>query len=121
MSRGTTPDQETLTGTLGNIAQLAKERRFAPPSILVVGTVVGLRETLNWYETKPLFGRGIVVTRPEAQAGQMADLLDRLVMPMRETVTVILRDRSCAPAISSAAHHQGSLVDALDRQILEIF
>ena len=73
--RGTTPDQETLTGTLENIARLAKEHRFAPPSILVVGTVVGLRDTLNWYETKPLFGRGIVITRPEAQAKEMAELL----------------------------------------------
>jgi uroporphyrinogen III methyltransferase/synthase len=73
--KGTTPDQETLTGTLGNIAQKAEERRFSPPSILVVGGVVGLRKDLNWYETKPLFGRGIVITRPEAQAKEMSELL----------------------------------------------
>jgi uroporphyrinogen III methyltransferase/synthase len=73
--RGTTPDQETLTGTLRDIAQKAGERRFAPPAILVVGGVVGLRETMNWFETKPLFGRGIVVTRPEAQAEGLAELL----------------------------------------------
>lgn len=73
--RGTTPDQETLTGTLGGIAQLAEERRFAPPAVFVVGGVVGLRELLNWYETKPLFGRGIVITRPEAQAVELAGLL----------------------------------------------
>jgi uroporphyrinogen III methyltransferase/synthase len=73
--RGTTPDQETLTGTLGNIVEKAREKRFKPPSILVIGTVVGLRETLNWYETKPLFGRGIAVTRPAAQAGEMTELL----------------------------------------------
>jgi len=73
--RGTTPDQETLTGTLGDIARKAGERRFAPPAILVVGGVVGLRETMNWFETKPLFGRGIVVTRPEAQAEGLAELL----------------------------------------------
>ena len=73
--RGTTPDQETLTGTLADIARKAAERRFAPPAILVVGGVVGLRETMNWFETKPLFGRGIVVTRPEAQAEGLAELL----------------------------------------------
>ncbi|MCX5837980.1 MAG: uroporphyrinogen-III C-methyltransferase [Deltaproteobacteria bacterium] len=73
--RGTTPDQETLTGTLADIARKAAERRFAPPAILVVGGVVALRETMNWFETKPLFGRGIVVTRPEAQAGELAELL----------------------------------------------
>jgi uroporphyrinogen III methyltransferase/synthase len=73
--RGTTPEQETLTGTLGDIALKADERRFAPPAILVVGGVVGLRETMNWFETKPLFGRGVVVTRPEAQAEGFAELL----------------------------------------------
>jgi uroporphyrinogen III methyltransferase/synthase len=72
---GTTPDQETLAGTLGNIAQKAEEHRFSPPSIFVVGGVVGLRETLNWFETKPLFGRGIVVTRPEAKAEELSELL----------------------------------------------
>jgi uroporphyrinogen III methyltransferase/synthase len=73
--RGTTPDQETLTGNLGDIARKAEERRFAPPSILVVGGVIGFREAMNWFETKPLFGRGIVITRPEAQAEEFAELL----------------------------------------------
>ena len=73
--RGTTPDQRTLTGTLGDIARKAMESRFAPPAILVVGGVVGLREAMNWFETKPLFGRGVVITRPEAQAEGFAELL----------------------------------------------
>jgi uroporphyrinogen III methyltransferase/synthase len=73
--RGTTPDQQTLTGTLGDIAQKAGENRFAPPAILVVGGVVGLREAMNWFEAKPLFGRGVVITRPEAQAEGFAELL----------------------------------------------
>ena len=72
---GTTPDQETLTGTLGDIAGKAEEIGFAPPSILVVGGVVALRETLNWFEMKPLFGRGIVITRPEAQAEGFGEML----------------------------------------------
>jgi uroporphyrinogen III methyltransferase / synthase len=73
--RGTTPDQQTLTGTLADIAQKAGENRFGPPAILVVGGVVGLRQAMNWFETKPLFGRGIVITRPEAQAEGFAELL----------------------------------------------
>ena len=73
--QGTTPDQETLTGTLGDIARKAEERRFMPPAILVVGSVVSLRDALNWYETKPLFGRGVVITRPETQAGEMSERL----------------------------------------------
>ncbi len=73
--QGTTPDQETLTGTLGDIAKKAAREKFTPPAILVVGDVVSLRKKLNWFEDKPLFGKGIVVTRPEDQAGEFAALL----------------------------------------------
>jgi uroporphyrinogen III methyltransferase/synthase len=72
---GTTPRQEIITGTLANISVLARKRKFAPPAILVVGKVVDLRDTLSWFEQKPLFGRGIVITRPEKQADDLARLL----------------------------------------------
>jgi uroporphyrinogen III methyltransferase/synthase len=72
---GTTPRQEILEGTLSNIAMLAKEHKFAPPAILVVGEVVDLRDTLKWFDQKPLFGRGVVITRPEKQADDLAQLL----------------------------------------------
>ena len=72
---GTTPRQDILTGMLANIATLAKERKFAPPAILVVGEVVALRDTLQWFDAKPLFGKGVVITRPEKQADDLAKLL----------------------------------------------
>ena len=73
--QGTTTQQETITGTLGTIVGLAQARRFSPPAILVVGKVVELRDTLNWFEKTPLFGKGIVITRPERQADDLACLL----------------------------------------------
>ena len=72
---GTTENQETLTGTISDIAEKAEEKHFSPPAVLVVGGVVDLRSVLNWYETKPLFGKGIVITRPEAQADEFTSLL----------------------------------------------
>jgi uroporphyrinogen III methyltransferase/synthase len=72
---GTTPRQEILTGTLSNIVKLARDRKFAPPAILVVGEVVDLRDTLQWFDQKPLFGKGVVITRPEKQADDLARLL----------------------------------------------
>ena len=73
--RGTTPQQEIIAGTLGAIVELAQARKFSPPAILVVGKVVDLRDTLNWFEQKPLFGKGIVITRPQRQADDLARLL----------------------------------------------
>ncbi|NLA40581.1 MAG: uroporphyrinogen-III C-methyltransferase [Smithella sp.] len=73
--RGTLPEQQTLTGTLANIEELARANRFKPPAVLVVGPVVELRDTLGWFDARPLFGRGIVITRPQRQADDLAKLL----------------------------------------------
>lgn len=72
---GTTADQQTLTGTLGDIVQKAQQSRFTPPVIFVVGGVVNLRQMLNWFEDKPLFGKGVVITRPAIQSESFAELL----------------------------------------------
>jgi uroporphyrinogen III methyltransferase/synthase len=72
---GTTPDQQTITGTLEDIERKAGEANFRPPSIFVVGGVVNLRDILGWYETKPLFGKGVVITRPIEQAHDFIELL----------------------------------------------
>ena len=60
---GTRADQTTIVGNLENISDLVKENEIRPPAVMVVGDVVKLRETLKWYEKKPLFGQRVLVTR----------------------------------------------------------
>jgi uroporphyrinogen III methyltransferase/synthase len=43
--------------------------------VTVIGEVVGLRDSLNWFEKRPLFGQRIVVTRTREQASQLARAL----------------------------------------------
>jgi uroporphyrinogen III methyltransferase / synthase len=76
--RGTGPDQQTLVGILENIAELAEESGMKPPAIIVVGEVVRLREKLEWFEKRPLFGRRIVVTRAREQASGFLERLSQL-------------------------------------------
>jgi uroporphyrinogen III methyltransferase/synthase len=73
---GTKPEQRTVTGTLGTIVSLAEARAVGPPAVLVVGEVVRLRERLQWFERRPLFGRRIVITRAADQAADFADALE---------------------------------------------
>ena len=75
---GSTPRQETLVGTLADIAEKAEEAQFKAPAITIVGDVVSLREQLTWFEAKPLFGRTIVVTRSRAQASELSNRLIEL-------------------------------------------
>jgi len=60
---GTRPDQKTVVGTLIDIADKAVAEDIRPPAVMIVGNVVKLRETLKWYEKKPLFGHRVLITR----------------------------------------------------------
>lgn len=72
---GTTPEQRTITGTLADIAARVEEAGLRPPAIAVVGEVVRLRETLSWFEDRPLFGKRVLITRTRRQASTLARLL----------------------------------------------
>ncbi len=72
---GTTPRQQTVTGTLADIVSKVEASHIEPPAVVVVGDVVGLREKLRWFDTRPLFGKRILVTRARQQASTLARLL----------------------------------------------
>src|SRR5436189_6103855 len=73
----TTGQQQTLTGTLSDIAEKAEAKSFEAPAVAVFGDVVSLRATLNWYEKRPLLGKRIVVTRTRKQASVLSNKLRR--------------------------------------------
>jgi uroporphyrinogen III methyltransferase/synthase len=81
---GTLPSQETVATTIGEL----RERLQTHPArregaILVVGRVVGFRDHLRWFDTRPLFGRRVLITRPREQA---RDLVERLQALGADTV-----------------------------------
>jgi uroporphyrinogen III methyltransferase/synthase len=76
ISKATRFDQRTVTGTLRNIEARVAEAKLETPALIVVGDVVKLHETLNWFENKPLFGKRVVVTRAREQASELKRLLE---------------------------------------------
>jgi uroporphyrinogen III methyltransferase/synthase len=85
---GTTGRQQTLRGTLGDIAEKVASSGFQAPAVAVIGSVVELRDRLNWFETRPLFGRRIVVTRTRQQAGGLSTALRQLGADVFELPTI---------------------------------
>ncbi len=76
--RGASPQQKTVVGTLSDIVEKSREAGMKAPSVVVVGDVVSLRDRLEWYESRPLFGKTIVVTRARAQASVFLEQLEEL-------------------------------------------
>ena len=74
-SNGTTTEQRTIASTLDSVAADAAAEGIEGPAVTVVGEIVELRETLSWFETKPLFGWRVLVPRTREQAGALSTQL----------------------------------------------
>jgi uroporphyrinogen III methyltransferase/synthase len=72
---GTHPCQRVVSGTLESIAAVAGAANIAAPSVTVVGEVAALRENLGWFDTRPLFGKRVLVTRTRGQASDLSRAL----------------------------------------------
>lgn len=92
---GTTGQQRSVDGTLATIAAIAKAKNISPPAITMIGSVVTLRSRLNWFETRPLFGCRVVVTRAREQAEPMVRLLGDLGADVLEipAIRIVPSDR----------------------------
>jgi uroporphyrinogen III methyltransferase/synthase len=85
---GTRPQQQTVAGTLATISEIVERTGFKPPAITVVGDVVNLREELDWFEQRPLFGQRVVVTRTRQQASGLSKLLREAGAEVLEIPTI---------------------------------
>jgi uroporphyrinogen III methyltransferase/synthase len=75
VEHGTVADQRTVSGTLADIAERAREASVRAPAITIVGAVAALHDELAWFGSGPLAGRSVVVTRARAQASALAERL----------------------------------------------
>jgi uroporphyrinogen III methyltransferase/synthase len=102
---GTLPRQRTAAATLDTI--VAASEALQPPAVLVVGKVVDLREQLSWFETRPLFGRTVVVTRSRTQASKLSRRLEAAGAEVIEMPTIRIEPPDSYEPLDSA-------IDALD-------
>ncbi|EKD41181.1 MAG: hypothetical protein ACD_73C00812G0004 [uncultured bacterium] len=80
---GTFPYQKTVKGTLSNLALKAKEANMAAPCLVVIGEVVSLSHQLNWFESRPLSGKKILLTVSEdSDLGANLELLGANICEM---------------------------------------
>ena len=75
VERGTLSDQRVVAGTLETIAAVAADAGIRAPALIVIGAVAALRDRLSWFESRPLAGLSVAVTRARAQASGLAGRL----------------------------------------------
>ncbi|MEG2173668.1 MAG: uroporphyrinogen-III C-methyltransferase, partial [Desulfovibrionaceae bacterium] len=99
---GTTARHRSLVASLGTLPQRAVEEGFTNPSVIVVGGVVSLHDKLNWFEQKPLLGKGIVVTRAREQASGLAAMLTELGAEVVQFPTITIAPLDDYTAVDAA-------------------
>jgi uroporphyrinogen III methyltransferase/synthase len=102
--RCTWPDQQTIATTLADVGEHLGHGKLRPPAIVIVGEVAAAKTAATWFTSRPLFGRTILVTRPEHQAELLAKELRQV------GATVLLQ-----PAIEIAPPSDWEPVDAAIR------
>lgn len=101
---GTTHSQTAVVGTLENLKARVDAAGLQSPAVVVVGEVVRLRDPLNWFESRPLFGRRVVVTRSREQAGELGSRLAELGAHVLEIPTIrIVPPAERGPMVESLA------------------
>jgi uroporphyrinogen III methyltransferase / synthase len=89
IQNGTLAHQRTIEAPLAELAQKSVDRDSRGPGLVVIGDVVNRRVSLKWFESQPLFGQRILVTRPLEESERSARDLELLgaeaiVAPMVE-------------------------------------
>jgi len=108
VSSASLPTQRTVVGTVGTLAALARDAKLEMPALTIVGPVVALRSQLRWFDTLPLFGKRVLITRPEGQSDEMARLLRDAGADPVELPTV----RIVAPREPHLLEHAAAQLDA---------
>jgi uroporphyrinogen III methyltransferase/synthase len=102
---GTTPMQKTCVGTLKTIVDITTKAKVVPPALTIIGEVVNLKQDIDWFETLPLLGKTIVVTRAEEQAEPFIQLLrDSGAEPLAFPVIQTFPPDDWSPIDSALSH-----------------
>ncbi len=88
---GTLGRQRVVGAALAELPAAVEAATLGAPSVVVIGEVVALRESLSWWEKEPLFGMRVLVTRAAEQAHDLASELrtagaEPVLVPMIELV-----------------------------------
>jgi uroporphyrinogen III methyltransferase/synthase len=137
---GSLPTQRVVAAPLSELAARVRAAGLRAPSVVVIGEVVRLRDTLDWFQGRPLFGRRVLVTRSPEQSTELAEALrsagaEPVLLPLltqlppddwREADTALARrgydallftSANAVRALAARAAERGASLKALARRV----
>lgn len=105
---GTRPEQQVVVGTLATIVEDVARAGLTSPAIIIVGEVVTMRDTLSWFEQKPLFGQRILVTRAREQASAFSRMIEEAGGEAWEAPTIAIDSAAETPELRDAVAKAGN-------------
>ncbi len=98
---GTTNQQQTVVGTLATIEREVERAGLKSPALIVVGDVVNLREKLQWFDNRPLWGQTVVVTRSREQASSLVENLEQMGARVLQCPTIRVEALPATPELDA--------------------
>ncbi len=78
VQNGARASQKKVIGTLSDIADISVRENIQSPAVIIVGKVCTLSNEFDWFSTRALFGKKVVVTRPLGSDSTLEEKLSRL-------------------------------------------
>lgn len=78
VERAGTGDMRSVHATLITLDEARRQAGLEAPGLILIGDAVAHRREPSWFESRPLFGQRVLVTRPKHQAEPMIQRLESL-------------------------------------------
>ncbi|MDD3197045.1 MAG: uroporphyrinogen-III C-methyltransferase [Eubacteriales bacterium] len=104
ISCGTTSGQRVVRSQIANLCDQVAAAKLQTPALTVIGPVVNLADQLSWFETGPLAGKRILITRTRSGAdpSRLARMIEALGGEAVELSLIEIRDRKNSPDVRAA-------------------
>ncbi len=100
--------QRTVVATLATLAEVVHREGLASPALVILGTVVELRQSVAWLEGRPLFGKSVLLTRPAGQDEELIRKLETLGAEVLSQPTVLIEEPADWGPVDDAIARLGS-------------
>jgi len=92
VERASLGEQRTVSARLADLEEARRNAGLEAPGLIVVGEAVAHRPPRSWWESRPLFGHRVLVTRPRHQAGETIRKLEQLGAVVHRLPAVAIRE-----------------------------